>query len=161
MVKPKKLYHINHGSYFGHFSISTDNFVKISLGRSCNHGISELASLFVIETNTRVRNGLIWLVNTITISFKTVYNVTAKMLWPRSLGRNGSQLFVIIKLICRAIRSCIMEILFWFLPFAESDILRMILYGQVFIAKIIISHKEPARVIKMCVVLILLVVVSK
>ena len=75
---------------------STDNVEKISRGRSCNHGITALASLFVIKTNAKVRNCLIWRVDVITMCLKTVCNVTAKMVWPRSLGRTGSQLFVTI-----------------------------------------------------------------
>ena len=76
---------------------STDNFVKISVGRSCNHGILMLASLFVTKTNTRVRNGLIWCFNANTKCSKIVYNGTAKMLWLISLGRSGSQLIVTTK----------------------------------------------------------------
>ena len=45
------------------YLFSTDNFVKIFVGMSCNHGISALVYLFVTKTNTRVRNGLIWCVN--------------------------------------------------------------------------------------------------
>ena len=83
---------------------STDNFVKISAGRSCNHYISVLAPLFVTKTNTRVRGGLIWCVNANTMCSKIVYNVTAKMVWAISLGRSGSQLFVTTKWRYRAIR---------------------------------------------------------
>ena len=41
-TKKIKLYYTKHGSNFGLFYIFTGNFVKISLGRSCNHGISVL-----------------------------------------------------------------------------------------------------------------------
>ena len=114
---------------------STDTFVKISRRRSCDHGISALASLFVIITNKRVRNCLIWRVNTISMCLKTVYNVTAKMLWPRSLGRTGSQLFITIDLICWAIRSCIMEISILFLAICHvqhfENGLVGVKYGQI------------------------------
>ena len=76
---------------------STDNFVKISMGRSCNHDVSALASLFVTKTNTKVRYGLIWCINANTMCSKIVNSLTAKMLWPISLGRRGRQLFVTTK----------------------------------------------------------------
>ena len=60
------------------YLFSTNNMVKISVGRSCNHDISALASLFVTKTNTRVRNGLIWCINANIMCSKIVYNVTAK-----------------------------------------------------------------------------------
>ena len=83
---------------------------NISLGRSCNHGISALASLFVTKNNIRVRNSLIWCVNAITMCSKIVSNVIAKFLWPITLGMGGSQLCVSTKWVYRAIRSCIIEI---------------------------------------------------
>ena len=75
------------------------------------------------------------------------------MLWSRSLGRNGSQLFVTIKLICRAIRNCIMEIsIFVFAIFLlfENGLVG-VKYDQIFVAKINISHKDPARIYKIWV----------
>ena len=134
---------------------SANNFEKISRGRSCYHGISALASLFGIKTNTRVRNCLIWRINAITMCLKTVYNVTAKMLWPSSLGRTGNRLFVTIELICRAIKGCVMEISFLFFAICHvrhfENGLVGVKYGQIFIVEIIISHKEPARIYKMWV----------
>ena len=133
----------------------TDNFEKISWGRSCNHGISALASLFVIKNNTWVRNCLIWHVIAITMCLKTVYNEITKMLWSSSLGRTGSRLFVTIELICRGNRSCIMEISLLFFAICHvqhfENGLVGVKYGQIFIVKIIISHKEPARIYEMWV----------
>ena len=51
------------------------------------------------------------------------------MVWPRSLGRNDSKLFVIIKLMVRAIRICIMEIFFFFFAIAMAGILKVVLQG--------------------------------
>ena len=138
---------------------SADDLVKQALGIYCNHGISALASLFVIK-NTIFRNCLIWRVYSITMCLKTVYNVTAILLWPRSLDRNGIQLFVIIIVRCRAIRSCIMEISILFLAICRGrhfgNNLTGIKHGQTFIAKIIISQKDTARIYEMLVLLCLL-----
>ena len=87
------------------FLFSTDNFTKISMGRSCYHGISALASLFVTKTSTRVRNGLIRCINVNTMCSQIVYRVTVTMLWSISLGRRGSQLFVTTKWRYKALRS--------------------------------------------------------
>ena len=100
---------------------STDNFVKISMGRSCNPGISALAYLFVRKTNTTVRNYLVRECQH--YMFKIACNVTAKMLRPRSLDRSGSQLFMTTEWINRAIRNCIIEIL---ILFFSTDILKMV-----------------------------------
>ena len=89
------------------------------------------------------------------VCVKTVYNVTAKMLWPRSLGGNGRKSFVTIELICRATRCCIMEICILFFAICRGrhfeNGLVGVKYGQIFIAKIIISHKYPARISKVWV----------
>ena len=59
MVKPKRmLYQIKHGPYLHISLFSTDNFVKISIGRFCNHGISTLASLFVTDAYTTLYGAL-------------------------------------------------------------------------------------------------------
>ena len=103
------------------YIFSTGNFVKISLGSSCNHAIAALASLFVIKTNTRVRNCLIWRVSVIIVCLTIVHSVTAKMLWSKSLGRSSSQLFVTTKWIYTATRSCIIEISIFFFIFREQN----------------------------------------
>ena len=103
MVKSQQIY--TKSNMVPILDISTDNFVIISVGRSCNHGISALASLFVTKTDTRVRNGLTLCVNAKTMCSKIVYNVTAEMLWLTSLGRSGSQLFLTTIWRYRAIRS--------------------------------------------------------
>ena len=69
----------------------------------------------------------------------------------RSMGRNFSQLFVTIKWTYMAIRSCIIEISSLFAIFRGRHFangLMGVRYGQMFIAKIIISHKNPARSFK-------------
>ena len=152
MVKPNKQSYTtsNMVSILDMSIFSTDNFAKISLGRSCSHSISTLASLYVIQINTEVRISIIWCVNAITMCLKTVYNVTAKILWLRSSGRNGSQIFVTIKLICRAIRSCISGISISFFAICRGRYCRRQVW-PIFIAKIIISHKDPNRSYKMWV----------
>ena len=68
------------------------------------------------------------------------------------IGRTGSRLFVTIELICRANKSCIMEISLLF--FAICDVryfengLVGVKYGQIFIVKIINSNNEPVRIYK-------------
>ena len=71
-----------------------------------------------------------------------------------SLGRGGSQLFVTTKWIYRAIRSCIIESIWFFAIFHVRHFehgIAGVKYGQIFIAEIIISHKDPARSYKMWV----------
>ena len=109
-TKKIKLYHTNHGSYFGHFSTFHRLFWENIPGKVCDHCISALASLFVRKTITKVSNCLIWRVNAITMCLKPIITGTAKVLWSNSLGRTGSRLFVTIELICRANRNCIIEI---------------------------------------------------
>ena len=138
---------------------SANNFDKISRGRSCYHGISALASLFGIKTNTRVRNYLIWRINAITMCLKTVYNVTAKMLWPSSFGRTGNRLFVTIELICRAIKGCVMEISsFFFCHLPRPTFWKWSCRGQVwpnFHCWNYHFHKEPARIYKMFITVLI------
>ena len=89
---------------------STDNFVKIFVeGLEITVFQRWLTSLFVTKTNTRVRNGLTWCVNADTMCSKIVYNVTAQMLWPITLGRRSSLLFVTNKWRYSAIRSKYMK----------------------------------------------------
>ena len=71
------------------------------------------------------------------------------MLWPRPLGRSGSQLFVTTKLIYRAIRSCIIEVLVLYVAIFRGPHFESGLVGvkcvHIFNAKIIVSHKDPVR----------------
>ena len=131
MVKPEQmLYQLKHGSYFipnqTWFLFWTFlYFPQITLWKYPCEGlvITEFQHLHLYlsqkNNNTRVRNGLIWCINGLiwcingliwcvnanTLCSKIVYDVTAKMSWPISLGRSCSQLFVTTWWRYRAIRS--------------------------------------------------------
>ena len=107
---------------------------------------------FYLSQNTRVRNGLISCVNAFTVCQKIVFKVTAKMLWPISLGRSGSQLFVTTKWIYIAIKSCIIKISFLLGFFFAISCGRHfengfvgVKYGQIVIDKIMIPYNDPTR----------------
>ena len=130
-------------------------FPQITLWKYPSEGLVITAfqcwHLYLSQKKTWFRNCLIWFVNAITMCSKVVYNVTAKMLWPISLGRSGSQLqlFVASKWINRAIRSCIIDFFFIFRGRYFENGLVGVKYGQIFIVKIIISYKDPTRLYKL------------